>query len=70
MFEALEQCESKLEESARQHLSLRCEEGLEIAEIVSLVGAKHSAIAMNPHRLRERLRACIENRMRKAVAYG
>lgn len=70
VFEALEHCEAKLGESARQLLRLRYEEGLEISEIVSSAGAKHSAITMKLHRLREKLRDCIENRLGKAVAYG
>lgn len=69
VFDALEHCQEKLEEKARDLLRLRYEEGMEISEIRSSVGGKHSTITMKLHRLREKLRDCIENRMGKTVAH-
>lgn len=70
VFEALEFCMAKLEEKGRDLLRLRYEEGLEIAEIRTFVGGKHSTITMKLHRLRESLRDCIETRMGKAATHG
>ena len=66
IFEALEKCLARLESDARRLLRLRYEDGLEIAEIRAAVGGRHSTITMRLHRLRERLRECIELRLGEA----
>lgn len=63
---ALETCLSKLGEASRNLIRQRYEEGLGIAEIRGMSGGKHSAITMKLHRIRERLRNCIEGRMKEA----
>ena len=68
-FDALRGCLGKLGENARQLIRLRYEEGQGIAEIRKSVGGKHSALTMKLHRLRDRLRSCIEDQM-KEVPHG
>ena len=70
VFDALEHCLGRLEESARRLLQQRYVEGMGISEICSSEGKKHSAITMKLHRLREKLRHCIENQIGEAVADG
>lgn len=70
VFDALEQCLAKLGEDARDLIRLRYEEGMDIVEIQSSLGGKHSTITMKLHRLREQLRDCIEGNMRKEAAHG
>ena len=70
VFEALERCLAKLGEDARDLIRLRYEEGMDIGEIQSSLGGKHSAITMKLHRHREQLRDCIEGNMGKEAAHG
>lgn len=63
ILDSLELCLERLNESARELLRLRYEDGLGISEIRNSVGGQHSAITMRLHRLREQLRDCIERRM-------
>ena len=70
VFEALDLCLTKLGEDARDLIRLRYEEGMDIGEIQSSLGGKHSAITMRLHRLREQLRDCIEGNMGKEAAHG
>lgn len=69
VFEALEQCREKLGEGAQDLLRLRYEEGQEMSEIRETLGAKHSALTMKFHRIRMKLKECIELRM-EALSHG
>lgn len=68
--DALKICLTKLEETGRDLIRLRYEEGMGIAEIRRSFGGKHSTMTMKLHRLRDQLRGCIENRMKQEVAHG
>ena len=69
LTDALKRCLERLGEEARRLIRLRYEDGLDIAEIRSSLGGKHSAITMKLHRLREQLRICIEGKL-KGEAHG
>ncbi|TWU50608.1 RNA polymerase sigma factor CnrH [Rubripirellula tenax] len=70
VFEALDRCLARLGDRARELLRLRYEEGMDLAEIRSSLGGKHSAITMKLHRLREQLRACIESQLEEGANHG
>ncbi|TWU56446.1 ECF RNA polymerase sigma factor SigW [Rubripirellula tenax] len=70
VFEALDRCLTRLGDRARELLRLRYEEGMDLVEIRSALGGKHSTITMKLHRLREQLRACIERQLEKEASHG
>lgn len=70
VFDALDRCLAGLGDRARELLRLRYEEGMDLAEIRSSLGGKHSAITMKLHRLREQLRTCIERRLEEEASHG
>ncbi|TWU42384.1 RNA polymerase sigma factor [Novipirellula artificiosorum] len=70
VFEALDRCLTRLGDRARELLRLRYEEGMDLVEIRSVLGGKHSAITMKLHRLREQLRTCIESQLGKEASHG
>ena len=71
VFVALDTCLARLGDGARDLLRQRYEEGLDIAEIQTSTGGKHSAITMKLHRLREKLRECIEAQIgEEGTAHG
>jgi RNA polymerase sigma-70 factor, ECF subfamily len=65
---ALRSCIAQLDERERRLLESRFVHGDEVSAIVSASGLKHSAVTMALHRLRHRLRACIFERRRTAIA--
>ena len=67
MAEALDGCLERVDESGRQLLQLRYGEDLPLAEIGQRLERNHSTLTMAFHRLRERLRACIEERLGRVI---
>jgi RNA polymerase sigma-70 factor, ECF subfamily len=62
-FVALQQCLEQLDAPARELIQLRYQQGLGLAELAERLRRKHSALTMALHRLRQLLRACIEQRL-------
>lgn len=67
MAEALDGCLERVDESGRQLLQLRYGEDLPLTEIGQRLGRNHSTLTMAFHRLRERLRGCIEERLGRGI---
>lgn len=61
VYDALEKCLSRLGTEERNLVKLRYEDGLEVKELLRMLGGNHSALTMKLHRIRGRLRDCIEN---------
>jgi RNA polymerase sigma-70 factor (ECF subfamily) len=67
---ALRECLAALAEKARQLVTWRYEEGLDISEIRDRLRCKHSAVTMALHRVREQLAACIRRRRAKESTHA
>lgn len=61
--DALRDCLNALAPEARDLLNKRYTQGLPVAEICKLTGAKHSATTMALHRARQRLEECIARKV-------
>lgn len=61
--EALEQCVARAREQDRKLLELRYVAGFDVTEIALRLGLGDSAVKVSLHRLRQRLRDCIEERL-------
>ena len=66
LLNATELCLAKLEEPSRELVKLRYAEGRPLAEVCLHLGKRHSAVTMWLHRVREALRACVEQRLLEA----
>ncbi len=66
VFAALARCLGMLDESARQLIRWRYEDGLVIREICQRVGSGHSVVTMKLHRLRSLLLDCIQTDTQEA----
>ncbi len=60
---AMRQCLAKLGGEARQMIDWRYEQGMSLSDLADRLGKKHSAVTMRLHRLREKIRSCVESRL-------
>lgn len=68
VFDALDSCLAELGDDARKLVQMRYVDGLDIREIRSQIGGKHSAMTMKLHRLRALLFNCIQGKLKGAPA--
>lgn len=67
LLAALEPCLERIDGPGRQLLQLRYGDDLPLADIGQRLGRNHSTLTMALHRLRDRLRACIEERIGRGL---
>ncbi len=67
LLAALEPCLDRIDGPGRQLLLLRYGEDLPLADIGQRLGRNHSTLTMALHRLRDRLRVCIEERLGRGL---
>lgn len=67
---AMRQCLDRLGSGPRKLMSLRYEEGLSMADLSARTGKKHSAVTMQLHRLRLKLKECMEARLSREKVMG
>jgi RNA polymerase sigma-70 factor (ECF subfamily) len=60
---ALNDCVERLDKDDRELVTRRYRDGMTVAEICKLTGAKHSATTMALHRARGRLRDCVRRKL-------
>jgi RNA polymerase sigma-70 factor (ECF subfamily) len=60
--EALGRCLERLDAPLREIVRLRYVDEMPLAELGRLLGLNHSTLTMRLHRIRERLKACLEGR--------
>lgn len=63
-YAAMRECLQRLDGTSRRLVEARYEEGVEVAELCSRLGRKHSAVTMHLHRIRQQLRNCMELRLK------
>ncbi|WP_185976811.1 RNA polymerase sigma factor [Catenovulum sediminis] len=68
MLDALEQCLQKVDGKYHQLIIQHYSEGYSVDELTKLHQVKHSAMTMRLHRIREKLRNCIDKRLKESTA--
>lgn len=69
-IEALQECVKGVEERAARILRAKYVDRLSLAEIAGAEGGNAKAISVTLVRIRKRLRACIEDRLRSSARFG
>ena len=67
LLAALDPCLERVDGPGRQLLHMRYGEDLPLADIAQRLGRNHSTLTMALHRLRDRLRVCIEDRLKRGL---